>query len=103
MSAGTYHEGQLTITGKEPLSMPVDESRSLKWKSEYDLRTIDQHIAALDQRLKTLEQEKISSDTSMARLEERFKDLSVLYTQLQEIIRGEPPFSAPEGNWTPNE
>ena len=79
MSAGTYNEGQLT----------ANPMRLAKTDNGYDLRTTDQHIAQLER--------------DIAILQQRVADQGMMIAQLRELVTGQPPFLAPEGNWTLNE
>ena len=75
MSAGIYNEGQLT----------ANPMRLAKTADGYDLRTTDQHIAVLER--------------DIAQLRQLVADQGMMIAQLREVVTGQPPFLAPEGDW----
>lgn len=99
MSSGTFYEGQLTANPMRLANTP----------DGYELRTSEQHIATLESdvtqpradvndlkhELDAKTQAQAESDAKIAMLEQRIADIGMLYTQLQEIIRGEPVFVPP--------
>ena len=75
MSAGIYHEGQLT----------ANPMRVVKTPDGYDLRTTEQHIAQLER--------------DIAQLRQLVSDQGMMIAQLREVVHGEPPFLQPTDNW----
>ena len=75
MSNGVYMEGQLT----------ANQMQVVKTPDGYDLRTVDQHIAQLER--------------DIAQLRQLVADQGMMLAQLREVVQGEPPFLAPEGDW----
>ena len=106
MSSGTFYT----------VPLPENPMRLLKKPDVYDIRTTDQHIAALESDVTQLRADvndlkheldakteaKAASDAKIAMLEQRIADIGMLYTQLQEIVRGEPVFVPPTDNWSMN-
>jgi len=89
MSNGIYHDINLTVGSASGSKFTANPMRVVKTQDGYDLRTVDQHIAALER--------------DIAQLRQLLADQGMMIAQLREIVQGEPPFLQPTDDWHVNE
>ena len=81
MSTGKYYEGALTVGHTQS----YDKCVTISSVFCYNLRTTDQHIAALE--------------SDIVRMQQQIADQGMMIAQLREVVQGEPPFLQPAEDW----
>ena len=82
MSNGVYMDGKLTVGSTQPENIDTVIASVF---GPYDTRTTTDRIAILER--------------DIAQLRQLVADQGMMIAQLRELVTGEPPFLAPEGDW----